>query len=138
MNTNFNIFQNHASEVISSFSDAIAKISRKEAPESIAATNILEASLANTLSAMSASLANSVRASSNASLANSISSLSASLATLVGTAGKREASLANSIASMSASLSSALEAVSAGSFANNIAVLRQTLKDQVRKFIKSN
>lgn len=72
MNKNFTIFQKEATGVTDSFANAIAAVAKAKRSNRDVITQALEASLANSLSAMASSLANSVGAIGEASFANNL------------------------------------------------------------------
>ncbi|EDT03137.1 hypothetical protein BamIOP4010DRAFT_3363 [Burkholderia ambifaria IOP40-10] len=76
VHANFDLFQQEASTLIGSFSEAISRVGRGPAPNQAVLKQVLEASLANTLASLAASLATSISHVSVAdSFANNIGRL---------------------------------------------------------------
>jgi len=75
VNKNFTIFHEEAAGITDSFANAIAAVAKAKRANRDVITQALEASLANSLSAMASSLANSVGMIGEASFANNLSKM---------------------------------------------------------------
>ena len=75
MNKNFSLFKKEVAGITDSFANAIAAVAKSKRGNREVITQALEASLANSLAVMSASLANSVGTVRDASFASNIAKM---------------------------------------------------------------